>query len=94
MGLDIRIPIGSLFVILGALLAGYGLLGNPAIYQRSLGFDINLWWGGALLVFGLAMLALAWRAAGSESPPGGRDSGGAELRTQRRGARNAAARRF
>jgi len=63
MGLDIRIPIGSLFVILGLLLGGYGLLGNPAIYQRSLGIDINLWWGGALLAFGLAMLALAWRAA-------------------------------
>ncbi|MFZ0502020.1 MAG: hypothetical protein WAU49_20165 [Steroidobacteraceae bacterium] len=62
MGLDIRIPIGSLFVILGVLLAGYGLLSNPAIYQRSLGIDINLWWGVALLAFGLAMLALAWRA--------------------------------
>lgn len=63
MGLDIRIPIGSLFVVLGALLAGYGLFSNPAIYQRSLGIDINLWWGVALLVFGVAMLALAWRAA-------------------------------
>jgi multisubunit Na+/H+ antiporter MnhG subunit len=63
MGLDIRIPIGSLFVLLGALLAGYGLLSSPAIYQRSLGIDINLWWGGALLVFGVAILALAWRAA-------------------------------
>jgi len=63
MGLDIRIPIGSLFVILGALLAGYGLLSSPAIYQRSLGIDVNLWWGLALLVFGLAMLGLAWAAA-------------------------------
>lgn len=63
MGLDIRIPLGSLFVILGALLAGYGLLSSPAIYQRSLGLDVNLWWGLALLAFGLAMLALAWRAA-------------------------------
>jgi multisubunit Na+/H+ antiporter MnhG subunit len=63
MGLDIRIPLGSLFVILGVLLAGYGLLSGPAIYQRSLGLDINLWWGLALLAFGLAMLALAWRAA-------------------------------
>jgi multisubunit Na+/H+ antiporter MnhG subunit len=63
MGLDIRIPIGSLFTILGALLGGYGLLSNPAIYRRSLGIDINLWWGVVLLVFGLAMLALAWRAA-------------------------------
>lgn len=63
MGLDIRIPLGSLFVILGILLGGYGLLSNPAIYQRSLGVNVNLWWGGALLAFGLAMLALAWRAA-------------------------------
>ena len=67
MGLDIRIPIGSLFVILGALLAGYGLLSSPAIYQRSLGIDINLWWGAALLIFGFAMLALAWRAAASRA---------------------------
>jgi hypothetical protein len=63
MGLDIRIPIGSLFAILGALLAGYGLCSNPAIFARSLGLDIDLWWGVVLLVFGLAMLGLAWRAA-------------------------------
>ena len=72
MGLDIRIPIGSLFALLGALLAGYGLLSNPAIYQRSLGIDINLWWGVALLVFGLAMLALAWRAAAARSRTAGK----------------------
>lgn len=75
MGLDIRIPLGSLFVVLGILLAGYGLVSSPAIYQRSLGIDINLWWGGALLAFGLAMLALAWRAAAARArtgrnPPG------------------------
>src|SRR6185437_5277959 len=58
MGLDIRIPIGSLFALLGMLLAGYGLCSNPAIYGRSLGLDINLWWGVVLLVFGLAMLGL------------------------------------
>lgn len=62
MGLDIRIPIGSLFVLLGALLAGYGLFSSPTLYQRSLGLDINLWWGAVLFVFGLGMLALAWRA--------------------------------
>ena len=67
MGLDIRIPIGSLFVLLGTLLAGYGLFSNPAIYQRSLGLDINLWWGAVLLAFGIAMLALAWRAASRAS---------------------------
>ena len=30
---------------------------------KSLGIDVNLWWGVVLLVFGLGMLALAWRAA-------------------------------
>jgi hypothetical protein len=67
MGLDIRIPLGSLFIILGVLLGGYGLFSNPAIYQRSLGINVNLWWGGALLAFGLAMLALAWRAAAARA---------------------------
>ncbi len=67
MGLDIRIPIGSFFVLLGGLLAGYGLVSDPAIYQRSLGLDINLWWGAALLAFGIGMLALAWRAASRAS---------------------------
>ena len=67
MGLDIRIPIGSLFALLGVLLAGYGVFSNPATYQRSLGININLWWGGVLLVFGLAMLGLAWRAAAVQS---------------------------
>ena len=69
MRLDIRIPIGSLFVLVGALLAGYGAFSDPAIYQRSLGIDINLWWGCVLLAFGLGMLGLAWRAAGSAAAP-------------------------
>lgn len=60
MGLDIRLPIGLLFTIIGVLLAGYGLLSDASIYARSLGFNINLAWGIVLLVFGAAMLA-AWR---------------------------------
>jgi hypothetical protein len=45
MGLDIRLPIGLLFSVVGALLVGYGALSNKAIYQRSLGLNINLAWG-------------------------------------------------
>jgi hypothetical protein len=62
MGLDIRIPIGLMFTILGLLLAGYGLVGDKAIYERALGININLWWGMVMLVFGLLMLLFGKRA--------------------------------
>jgi len=61
MGLDIRLPIGGLFSILGVLLAGYGLASDRAIYERSLGINVNLWWGVALLVFGVVMVGLGRR---------------------------------
>ena len=62
--LDVRIPIGGMFSIFGIVLIVYGLLSDPAIYQRSLGINVNLWWGFVLLVFGLLMLWLAYRAGG------------------------------
>jgi len=61
MGLDIRLPIGSLFAIFGVLLIAYGALSDPAIYQRSLGININLEWGIVMLVFGAIMLGLGRR---------------------------------
>ena len=64
MSLDLRVPIGLLFLALGALLAVYGALSDRAIYQASLGINVNLWWGLTLLAFGLIMLGLArWAAA-------------------------------
>jgi hypothetical protein len=57
--LDIRVPIGLLFSVIGLLLVFYGAVSEPSIYARSLGLNINLWWGGALLVFGAAMLFLS-----------------------------------
>ena len=62
MNLDVRLPIGLMFTILGVALAGFGLTSDPAIYDRSLGINVNLWWGLVLLAFGIAMLALATRA--------------------------------
>lgn len=61
MGLDLRFPIGVLFTALALVLIIYGLVSDPAIYARSLGFNVNLGWGCVLLVFGLAMLAVSWR---------------------------------
>jgi hypothetical protein len=63
MSLDLRVPIGLLFAALGALLIVYGLVSDPAIYQASLGINVNLWWGLVLAGFGLIMLGTAWAAA-------------------------------
>lgn len=63
MGLDLRIPIGLLLSIIGVLLTGFGLVSDPQVYQRSLGININLWWGLVLLVTGGILLLLARRAA-------------------------------
>ena len=68
MGLDIRLPIGIIFTIYGLLLLVYGALTDPAIFQRSLGVNIDLWWGAAMLVFGLFMGALALRASRRSQP--------------------------
>ena len=62
MGLDIRWPMGLLFLILGAILIAYGLVSDPAIYTRSLGINVNAWWGVAMLACGGVMVALAQRA--------------------------------
>ena len=61
MKLDLRLPIGLMFSIIGALLAAFGFASDPAIYQRSLGINVNLWWGLVLVVFGLVMLWLVRR---------------------------------
>ena len=61
MKLDLRLPIGLMFSIIGALLAVFGLMSDAEIYQRSLGINVNLWWGLVLLGFGLVMLWLVRR---------------------------------
>jgi protein-S-isoprenylcysteine O-methyltransferase Ste14 len=63
MGLDLRWPIGLMFSLIGVLLVAYGLItnSNQEIYARSLGLNINLYWGLLLLVFGGVMLTMAWR---------------------------------
>jgi hypothetical protein len=61
MWLDIRLPIGILFSLVGGILVIFGLLGDPSRYQQSLGININLIWGAVLMVFGLAMFLLGRR---------------------------------
>ncbi len=66
MGLDIRWPIGLMFTLIGALLAGFGAV-VKSDHAISLGININLVWGLVLLVFGVFMLLGA--SKGKKNPP-------------------------
>jgi len=68
MGLDIRIPIGLLFSTLGIMLVLSGLIFDNAVYQRSLGINVNLWWGLIMLVFGASMYLFGRRGGSSVKP--------------------------
>ncbi|MDP4184103.1 MAG: hypothetical protein Q8862_02950 [Bacteroidota bacterium] len=56
--IDIKIPIGLMFSILGVLLTAYSFLtmSNADMYHKSLDININLYSGLFMLVFGGAML--------------------------------------
>lgn len=64
---DIRIPIGGLFVLLGLVLTVYGIItqSDAQLYARAEGIDINLWWGGVMMVFGGVMLFYGTRKPAS-----------------------------
>jgi hypothetical protein len=61
---DARIAVGMFFTLTGTIIFAIGLStrGREDLYLKTLGIDANLWWGLALLVFGIAMLAFGRRA--------------------------------
>ena len=60
MNLDLRIPMGLMFLIVGAIMSIFGFFTRGSvIYERSVGMNINLIWGLVMLVFGLLMFLLA-----------------------------------
>ena len=81
-GLDLRYPIGGLFVVLGLILAGYGLAtgDDAAMYARATGININLQWGMVMLATGILFLLLARRGGRRDTvraaadTPEGRDT--------------------
>jgi hypothetical protein len=79
MGIDIRLPIGILFSLLGIILSGYGVLGDASHYRQPLDVNINLVWGIVLLVFGVLMFLFGRRgmraAPQKDSPPSSHSSG-------------------
>lgn len=68
MNLDLRIPMGLMFMIVGALMGLFGFFTRGSeIYERSAGLNINLIWGLVMLVFGVTMFVLGRRA--DKRPP-------------------------
>ena len=64
MQLDIRTPMGLLFLLLGLILIVYGSIADRSIYvAHSLGQNVNVIWGAWFAAFGAVMLWLARRAA-------------------------------
>ena len=58
---DIRIPIGLMFSILGILITVFGIFtgSDVQMYEKSLGVNVNIIMGITMLLFGLIMLLLS-----------------------------------
>jgi hypothetical protein len=70
MNFDLRLPIGIMFSLFGAMLVIFGAVSNEEIYAtHSLGININLAWGTVLLAFGMFMLYLTWCARSKNAQP-------------------------
>jgi sulfite exporter TauE/SafE len=57
---DIRIPIGLMFTIIGVIVTIFGITTNSdtAMYEKSLGINVNIIMGLFMLAFGIVMLLL------------------------------------
>ncbi|WP_309604428.1 hypothetical protein [Phenylobacterium sp.] len=70
MTFDVRLPIGLLFLAIGALVAAYGLTADQAAMSaHSAGLNIDLVWGLVMAGFGAVMLVLVWLARKGDLPP-------------------------
>ena len=60
--LDLRVPSGWFFTVLGLILLGMGIFA-PDTRAALSSANVNLYCGLAMLIFGLFMLLMAWRAS-------------------------------
>jgi multisubunit Na+/H+ antiporter MnhG subunit len=70
MGLDIRIPLGLIFLIIGGIMAAFGIFthGDATVYEKSLGVNLNLTWGLIMFVFGAIMFFVGRRQKWQDDP--------------------------
>jgi hypothetical protein len=64
---DVRMVIGGLFVLYGALIGAAGAFATDADIRKAQGVNINLWTGVAMLLLGL--LFLLWLKLRPLGPP-------------------------
>ena len=67
--LDLRLPTGLFFSILGVILAGLGILA-PDMRAPLTDINVNLYSGLSMLVFGAFLLLMARRASRARSAVG------------------------
>ena len=69
--MDLRVPSGWFFVLLGLILLGMGVFAPHVNAAPLTTENVNLYSGACMLVFVLFMLLMAWRAAhrGAGSKP-------------------------
>ena len=70
MQLDVRLPIGLMFSLFGAMLAVYGFVQGASARYRLFGANLNLAWGLVMLAFGVVMLVFALRKRGQNDGSG------------------------
>ena len=64
--MDIKLPLGMIFTIIGLLLVGSGIFHAGEVVQK-LQFNFNIWWGGVICLFGLFMLGFHFKKSQSKS---------------------------
>ncbi|HLK66700.1 MAG TPA: hypothetical protein VKU19_24865 [Bryobacteraceae bacterium] len=64
--LDLRVPTGSFFLVVGVILLLTGFL-DPNARAALTDTNVNLLCGLSMVVFGAFLLLLAWRAARTHS---------------------------
>ena len=69
MGLDIRVPLGLIFLAIGGMMTLYGLFTRGSeIYAKSLGINVNFLWGAVMFLFGAAMFFVGRRKRWQDDP--------------------------
>jgi len=64
--LDLRYPVGGFFALVGLIVAAMGIFA-PEARATLTAANVNLYCGICMIVFGVFLLLLAWRAAHSRT---------------------------